>query len=222
MINCISEHTHYIFEKREHALLGISPFNGYFTESRIKDLLYWSMREFAKINIFIPDELPIYNFIGAGCSERKAIYKVKRQANYLRNKIFKAFSSLGHSREFAQTTLIDMSYLEKNSTYVKIRDLCYELHSNSSEFREQCLIARGWIAGGTPLLENENNPNPTSDYILREMPVFMDTPNILNVPSSVFVYHKLPDFILELFNNNLGLCTNLNQGFIQVNLEDLS
>jgi tRNA-dependent cyclodipeptide synthase len=39
-------------QQREHACFGISPFNGYFSERRIRTLAGWGLREFRSIHFF--------------------------------------------------------------------------------------------------------------------------------------------------------------------------
>ncbi|MDR3274986.1 MAG: hypothetical protein LBS81_03255 [Endomicrobium sp.] len=41
-VNCVNVQSEKIFDLREHALVGISPFNGSYTEDNLKKLFHWS------------------------------------------------------------------------------------------------------------------------------------------------------------------------------------
>jgi len=46
-----------LLKKGEHALIGISPFNGYFTYERINFIVKWASVNFENFTIFYPDTL---------------------------------------------------------------------------------------------------------------------------------------------------------------------
>lgn len=217
LVNCISHNTKEIFAKREHAVLGISPFNGYFTDKRITDLLQWGLQEFRSISVFVPDTLPLYNFLELGYTKEKAHHKSRRQANYLKNKIARSFLALGYSKEDAEKLVIDMQYLESNKSYVELKDLCYSSYENNQIFRQKCLASTSWILKEYSEDNSRGNFEIAVNYLLKEMPMFLDSPSILNVSSSVFIYHQTPGIITDLFNNGLSLSSKVNQGFIELN-----
>ena len=57
-----------LLKRREHVLLGISPFNSYYCEFRITKLIEWARDNFKNFHIFVPDTLPYYNFLALGYS----------------------------------------------------------------------------------------------------------------------------------------------------------
>jgi len=73
-----------ILKSRQHALLGISPFNSYYIEDSIRELVMWANQSFDDFNLFIPDTLPVHNFIAMGYDIGKAVKKTKKQISYLR------------------------------------------------------------------------------------------------------------------------------------------
>src|SRR3990167_5816384 len=99
--HCASHNCEQIYTKKEHALLGMSPFNSYFSEENICRLIQCGKRNFSSFNIFIPDTLPVYTFLALGYENSKAINKTKRQIAYLKNKIFRGLANVGYSREEA-------------------------------------------------------------------------------------------------------------------------
>jgi cyclo(L-tyrosyl-L-tyrosyl) synthase len=215
-----SINTKNIFEKKEHAVFGISPFNSYFSEKVITDLLYWGLGYFKSINIFLPDTLPIYNFLQLGYSYEKAVYKSKRQANYLKNKINKILSKLNYTKVDMEILLIDMKYLENNNHYNKLKNHCYDVYQNNLYFQDKCLMYINWVFESYKLSNDNKNYQIAVNYFLKELPIFLDTSSILNVSSSTFIYHQTPEIISELFNNKLILSPNQNQGFVQLEFFD--
>jgi cyclo(L-tyrosyl-L-tyrosyl) synthase len=217
---CVSQNCKKIYLDKQHALLGISPFNSYFSEQNILLLTKWASTNFQTFNIFVPDTLPIYTFLALGYEERRAINKTKRQASYLNNKIHKALISLGYSNEEIEKLLINISHLKNNRNYVDIKDKCYDLYNNDMHFQKECNLATSWVLSG-----HEKNLNDLEHkhiairYLLDEMPLFINTPQILNLETSMFVYHQLPEFINYLYNTASYNILSKNQGFIQVSIK---
>ena len=46
--------------KKSHCILGISPFNSFFSEENITALLNWANIQFRSFQIFIPDQISYY------------------------------------------------------------------------------------------------------------------------------------------------------------------
>lgn len=206
-----------IFALHEHALLGISPFNSYYSEENIKGLLDWTRSNFASFNIFIPDTLPIHTFIALGYDEQKAEKKTKKQMSYLMNKTYKALSHMGLSKEESQRKIINVSSMEFNAQYIKLRQFCYDLYNSNVEFQNECNKCTNFI------LNNQNAAACKPEqykiairYLLDEMPFFIDTPSILGVSTSMFIYHQIPGFIDYLYNHMSKKITSISQGFMKV------
>lgn len=215
----VSSQSQHLFTQKHHALLGISPFNSYFSEKNISLWLQWALKNFASFHIFVPDTLPIYTFLALGYSESKAIQKAKRQACYLKNKIYRALSK---NHIVMEQLLIDMSVLEKNNQYLHIKEKCNELYLTNIQFKDQCDLSTGWVINGQKIKdETRANKNIAVEYILAEMPLFIDTPAILNTPSSLFVYHQTPQIINYLHANHIkNKFISENQGFIELAFEE--
>lgn len=67
----ISENSRKIFEKKNHACLGISPFNSCFSEERIGTLAEWAMKEFETFHLFVPDIPSAFTLEALGYSQEK-------------------------------------------------------------------------------------------------------------------------------------------------------
>nr|VFK04257.1 MAG: tRNA-dependent cyclodipeptide synthase [Candidatus Kentron sp. H]VFK04532.1 MAG: tRNA-dependent cyclodipeptide synthase [Candidatus Kentron sp. H]VFK07807.1 MAG: tRNA-dependent cyclodipeptide synthase [Candidatus Kentron sp. H] len=68
----ISDHCRVLYERGEHAVLGISPYNSYFSEHNIKILLEWGWDHFSSLSLLIPDEASQYTLMALGYDEAKA------------------------------------------------------------------------------------------------------------------------------------------------------
>lgn len=210
-----------LYTKKEHVLLGISPFNSYFSEEMISYWIQWAEKNFSSFNIFIPGTLPIYTFIALGYDLEKAKNKAKRQAVYLRNKVLRAFSKCGFTHTQADNLIIDMGFLEKNESYTRLKEKCYFLYTTNPNFKNECDKCTEWVLNGhTNNSLNTAKANIAVRYILDEMPLFMDTPSILNTTSSLFSYHQTPQFMNYLYTNQIeNEFIALNQGFMELSVQ---
>src|ERR1700688_333964 len=93
-IYLIGKNSKSIYKQRSHVLIGVSPFNSYFSEKNITTIIQWAKRNFKLVNIFIPDDMSIYTLKAIGYSQEKAEFKTRRQDIYLKNKVFRALKNL--------------------------------------------------------------------------------------------------------------------------------
>ena len=98
----VSERCKEILEKREHVLIGISPLNSYYSEERITKLIHWGHTGFKSFHILTADTLSHYNFLAIGYPLNKAKKKTRQNWNSLRNKIARAFQSIGMTESVYQ------------------------------------------------------------------------------------------------------------------------
>lgn len=216
----ISSLSNTLYNKKEHVLLGISPFNSYFSEEMIGHWIQWAHNTFSSFNIFIPDTLPIYTFLALGYDELKAKSKAKKQAAYLKNKVRRALLKCQFNDIDTNNLIIDMMYLEKNQAYIELKEKCYTLYDENPEFQNECDQCTGWVLNGHTIKDRHlANTNMAVQYILNEMPLFMNSPLILNKTSSLFSYHQTPQFINYLYNDHMeNEFIALNQGFIELSV----
>lgn len=214
---CVSENSRRIYEHKDHVLLGISPFNSYYSENNIRCLLQWASTNFSNFNIFIPDTLPIYTFLALGYETGKAEKKTRRQVSYLQNKIYKSLSYLNYSSEESQKIIINVSSLALNDSYIGLKQRCYDLYHSDIEFQRNCDQCRDFILNGYNINYMSSEKKQIAiRYLLDEMPLFIDSPSILNISASMFVYHQTPDFIDYLYNYMHKNIVSNSQGFLEV------
>ncbi len=213
-ISLIGRNSEIIYNERINALIGISPFNSYFSEERIMSIIEWARKEFKTINIFIPDHISIYTLKAIGYSEKKAEFKAKRQDRYLKNKVFRALKRIGFQEDIIRNLVVFWSELADTPRYMDIFNSCLNSFENDEQFRNGCLSTSAWILERNSNDLNIENIYQAVQYFLREMPLFVDTPSILGVHSSLFVYHSIPKYLEELYEKSSKI--SVKQGFLKL------
>lgn len=212
-ITPIGKNSELIYKNRSHALIGVSPFNSYFSEENITSIIQWAKENFEKINIFIPDNISIYTLKAAGYSQERAAFKTKRQDAYLKNKVFRALKKLNF---YDENTVIFLSDLMHNEAYIHILTGCLSLFKNDPCFNAGCLSTSAWILSKNNKTQDAESVNHAVQYFLYEMPLFLNTPNILGLSSSLFVYNSIPKYLENVYKeSNLVSHT---QGFLKLDI----
>lgn len=214
-VDPIGENSRSIFEQREHAVIGVSPFNSYFNAENLSNLFNWALNSFKNVSIFIPTEISIYTLQAVGYSKERAAYKTKRQDAYLKNKVVKALIEQGISQNLVEDKIITTNTLLNNPNYELLYNNCLQEFKNNEAFRQDCLATSRWVLSNYKTLHqnNEDSLNIAVKYFLYEFPLFINTPAILNVASSTFIYHSVPRYLEYLYSNNIMISPN--QGFVR-------
>ena len=205
------------YSNRRHICFGISPFNSYFSEEKLYELASWGKKEFASIHFFVPDIPSVYTLQALGYPPEKAQWKARRQSQYLINKIKRALGNLGLRGPDTDEMILVWDKLISNETYLQSYRTVKNQYSEDSEFQKKCLEATRWIF--EKKVEDINDLSQDSlllavEYLLAEIPLFVDSGGIANVESSVFCYHQSVAFLEELFQGLLPIRPSPNQGFI--------
>lgn len=195
----------------DHALIGISPFNGYFSEENLTKLISWAITTFKDYTLFIPDSWSIFTLMGQGYSEQKAKRKTRKEDFRLKNRVIRSFLNNDISVETALNKILMATSLEKEPNYKKIHLKCIEKFNGDIKFRDICLSTSNFILSKTSENIMENDINTAVHYFLNELPLFLDAPKILGVSSSFCVYYNIPGFIEEIYQDSLR---SPNQGFM--------
>ncbi len=204
------------FDKKTHAVIGVSPFNSYFSESRIRHLAKWGFATFTSIHIFVPDEPSSYALEALGYSPTKAARKARRQANYLHNKIRRALDGLVESHDDIDDIIMNWGRLNNIPAYRHKLAECTERFHIDAQFRDGCLQCSRWV-----LARQTGNDGTFSDaalriaanYLLAELPLFVDSVGILGQKASVFCYHQCDPFLQQLYEGRFELTVSRDQGF---------
>lgn len=202
---------------KNHALIGVSPFNSFFSESLLESLFSWGIKTFNDMHVFIPTKISTYTFQALGYPENRARTKTKKQDSYLTNKVVRALISHGFSESEARERIISLDVLRKNEEYLKVFKKCLDAFDHNKSFRNGCLSTSKWILSEKERVNSisETSLNLAVQYFLAELPLFLDTPTILNMSSSLFVYKEMPEFLKNIYETNFLVASN--QGFLTIN-----
>lgn len=209
----IGKNSSKIYQKKEHILIGASPFNSYFSEQNLTILLDWGLKTFQDMHVLVPNKISYYNFLALGYSENKAKEKTRRQDNYLINKIKRAFGNLEISETEANRKIVLLNDFKKNSTYQQLYSICLNLFEKNADFKKGCLETSSWIFKNYLNVTENTLESFCVRYLLYEFPFFMNSSSILQVPSSLFVYHSIPEYLKKLYEK-IEIVSS-SQGFLK-------
>ncbi|MFB8128703.1 tRNA-dependent cyclodipeptide synthase [Streptomyces mirabilis] len=206
-----------VVERAEHACFGISPFNGYFSTARIRELAAWGLARFERVDFFVPDMPSAFTLEALGYSPERAAWKARRQGQYTRNKAVTALRSLGVAD--ASARVLGWAELESNAAFVRLHEDGLRRYDEDPGFRDVCREATGWVLAGK-LAEGQapeaEQVERAVRYFLAELPLFLDTPSIVGAGVSVFCYHRPPEVLRRLYAGELGWRPAAGQGFAVV------
>lgn len=137
------------------------------------------------------------------------------------------------STKYTKDKIITLSSLLDNTQYLQSYNLLMDRFNTNDLFRNGCIRTSSDILANHNKEDNssidetlkQDQPdnwfdNPIVDnkalmigvqYFLKELPLFLHAPAILNVRSCCFIYSSIPAFLTEIYNDyNLA---SINQGF---------
>ena len=210
-----------LFEENSHICFGVSPFNSYFTEERLRELARFGRQMFRSMHFFVPDVPSAHTLEALGYPRVKAEAKARQQANYTRNRITKALSATGMSLPEIWRVFVGWKELSENSRFLELYDAAQQLFESDLEFRAECLEASRWVLEKRLSSEEmtEEKLLCAVKYLLAEIPLFADAAGILGVESSVFCYHQTIPFLNRLYGGLLAFPVSRRQGFLVVTTE---
>ncbi|WP_069159603.1 tRNA-dependent cyclodipeptide synthase [Nocardia altamirensis] len=206
-----------LFARRDHVLLGISPFNSYFKRARIAELTRWAVSEFAYVQFHLPDVPGVFTLRALGLPEHKARKRALENGLKMRNRIRDGLASAGLSGLDAR--VVDWAYLEANPVFVDLLREATELFAYDAAFRDLCLettrnVLRHRLADGSePTIEQ---CELAAQYFLADIPLLVDTAGIVGSETSLYAYHRGIPFIDALFRRELPMQPVAGQGYLTV------
>jgi cyclo(L-tyrosyl-L-tyrosyl) synthase len=178
-------------QKKDHALIAISPFNSYFSVKNITRLLQWAAETFHQFNLFIMDGASKFNLMALGYDEEKAIKKTNKQDKKLKNKVIKSCMALGMTEKDAHEKIILLSQLSQAQRYSESYKRYKNIFETHGSFRNDCLGATRLMLEHRMETVSDEAVNMAVEYLLAELPLWFDIPYLLDLPSSVLVYKDL-------------------------------
>ena len=203
-IEFINERSKEIYEKKEHVLIGISPCNSYYNREKIEQIINWVLLEgFQDFHFFLADEISKYNFLALGYLEKEALRKAKKEDNHLYNKVAQILEkkNISKTKIISNNQLInDPIYIEKNYYYRNIFQKDQMFESIAHNLIQALEFQRVGI---------KINYEIAIEYCFAELPLLLNIPDLLKLPSSCVVYHDVNRLHTYLYNRKKTQAENL-------------
>ncbi|NUK51153.1 tRNA-dependent cyclodipeptide synthase [Streptomyces lunaelactis] len=210
-------HCQVICAEGDHAVIGVSPGNSYFSARRITDLAQWGIDHFNQVDFVYTDlhVAEMYETLGytPDDARRKAVKNLRGVRAKVTSAVETAGSTGGRLRAHAMSDFVG------NPAYRKIHDHIWTLLDTDAEFRQTCdTLVDSFLS--SKVLDGKAGTDRQREvclkYICAEAPLFLDTPAILGVPSSLNCYHQLLPMAELLYARGSGLRASRNQGHAMV------
>lgn len=201
--------------ERFHVVVGTSPFNSYYSESRLGELLAWANEHFDLVGVFVPDTPTVWTLEAGGYSPGEALHKTRRQVRYLNNKISRARAAVGSTDN--RVELLPWSLVAQRDGYAAAEGQCRTAFTTDREFHKECLAATDEV------LENRRRDgHQLSDldrlravnYLMAELPLILFGPELFGVPTSTFIYHRSLRLLERLFSGEFSIGPGSGQHFV--------
>ncbi|WP_369247295.1 tRNA-dependent cyclodipeptide synthase [Streptomyces sp. R41] len=209
-------HCQVIHAAGDHAVIGVSPGNSYFSARRINDLARWGIEHFDRIDFVYTDLHVAEMYEALGYTADDARRKAVKNLRGVRAKVTAAVEAFGGTGAGAgRLTAHAMSDFTDNPAYRRIHHHIRELLDADGEFRETCdTLVEAYLS--SKVLDGREGTERQREvclkYVCAEAPLFLDTPAILGVPSSLNCYHQLLPMAELLYARGSGLRASRNQG----------
>lgn len=206
-------HCQVIHTEGDHAVIGISPGNSYFSAQRVIELAQWGLRNFSQVDLIYTDLHVAEMYEALGYAPDEARRKAVKNLRGVRAKVNNAAAETDPTG--ARLRSRPMSALTEIPAYRTLHDHLYTLLDSDPEFRATCnALVDGFLSskvlGGKAATTRQRDV--CLKYVCAEAPLFLDTPAILGVPSSLNCYHQLLPMAELLYSRGSGLRASRNQG----------
>ncbi|WP_050514430.1 tRNA-dependent cyclodipeptide synthase [Streptomyces rimosus] len=219
-----------IRQRGDHALIGVSTNNSYFSAERLTALVHWAQGHFRAVDIICAD-LHIDTVLTAeGAAPENVGRRARRRVTDVRRRIRKAVDAASPDGPRPGSHLL--SDFQGNPAYQSLRSDIDRALREDPEFANAChdmirlhLLGRPQGADDIDFGTSGNGPGDAAEhrrfqaglqYLGGELPFFVDTPSILGVPSSVSCYHLFTPILGPLCMRDNGLRAADNQAFLAV------
>jgi cyclo(L-tyrosyl-L-tyrosyl) synthase len=192
-----------IWTRGEHALIGVSPGNGYFTQHRLAALAAWAKNYFNEVNFVYADVHVDSMFAAFGYAPEHARKRANKEIKSVRRRIVHGLEQIGSTRtRFRIQPLSDFldlpTYRQLQGTIETLLHADGRAWSACLDMVERflrprlrsgaCATPRQWRAG--------------LDYLKAELPFFVNTPLLVGAASSVACYHTITPLTEVLYNHD--------------------
>ncbi|MEU5977625.1 tRNA-dependent cyclodipeptide synthase [Streptomyces sp. NPDC047315] len=214
-----------LLHEADHLLIGVSPGNGYFSIPTLTRMFRWAHTTFRQVDVIVPDRSLASNYRAQGYPDKAAHKKARAEVSCVRRRIRRAWERSEIPEEHQRTHLL--SDLARSDAYERLHQRVRDALTTDERIHAVCrnLSARAVPVaaadsaedGGTNASATDTDGDATAlalEYLIDELPFFMDTPSIIGVPSSLVSYHAPVGFADLLYTEDGPLHAAPNQGFI--------
>jgi cyclo(L-tyrosyl-L-tyrosyl) synthase len=202
VVHPCSEAGHAAVKRAEHALIGLSPWNGYYRPSRVGELITWACATFDRVDVLLPGFEAAHTLTAAGIEVHDAVHRACRAVKRLRNPARRALERAGIVNP--ELHLHTWTQLANRPAYSQARARAEQAYLLDPAVRRACrLTARGAVlhAAGTGAAEpTEAQIDEAVGYAIAELPAVVNSPSIFGTETSVFVYHSRMDLVEPLIS----------------------
>ncbi|MGW0802454.1 tRNA-dependent cyclodipeptide synthase [Nonomuraea sp. NPDC002799] len=188
-----------VCERAEHVLVGVSPGNGYFNKERLTALLRWVHAVFARVDVIVPDASLVHTYQAIGHDRDLALKYARQKSSQMCRRIARAREGAGIGPDAGPIRLL--SEFAGHSHYQRLRAQADVAIAVDPALRQVLFdgsrkVLLGHLKGAEP---RQQQIEEGMRYLTAEMPLCMDTPVIMGVPSSVAVYHQVLPFVTQMY-----------------------
>lgn len=178
----------------EHALIGISAGNGYFSQQRIAQLLEWTGRRFGAVDLLYVDLHIDTMHRAAGADEAQASRRACRSLRDVRRRIRRAMEAV---RVPARVRCLALSETVETPGYRSVDERVERAMREDPAVVRACEDHVRRILGPVPDPDGVRLRAGLS-YLRAELPFLLNTPEVLSVDTSVSCYHDLLPVLVGL------------------------
>ncbi|MFG2754075.1 tRNA-dependent cyclodipeptide synthase [Streptomyces xanthophaeus] len=205
-----TRHCAVIRDEGAHVVIGVSPGNSYFSAQRLHDLAAWGLDHYDQVDFVYTDLYVAEMYEAYGYDPDGARKKAAKNLRGLRAKLRDAASAVDSTR--ARLRWRPVSDFRTNAAYQEIHRQLKRRLETDADLRRTCdeLVNRFLTARGQEATDRQRAV--CLEYVCAEAPLFLDTPAIIGVPSSLNCYHQLLPLAELLYARGAGLRASRNQG----------
>ncbi|MFF7238114.1 tRNA-dependent cyclodipeptide synthase [Streptomyces collinus] len=205
-----TSHCDVILGEGAHAVIGVSPGNSYFSARRLHDLARWGLDHFDRVDFVYTDLYVAEMYEASGYAPDEARRKAAKNLRGVRAKVRDAVAAA--DPDGSRLAWRPVSAFRTDPAYQEIHRQLKDRLRTDADFRAVCdaLVSRFLAARGEPA--GERRRAVCLEYVCAEAPLFLDTPALLKVPSSLNCYHQLLPMAELLYSRGAGLRASRNQG----------
>lgn len=175
-----------------YPIIGMSPGNGYFKDEVVKELLRKVIEKYGKTAVLIADIPAISTYIALGYPENRARRdKALPQGNNLRNKVQRAMTELGYSKD--QVKIIDWDVkIQNNLNYQEKYKQVLNLYNSNKAFQDEANNATKGVLdySNKKISDVISAVKIAVHYLLSEFAFMEFAPEYLQAKKVSYIYHK--------------------------------